>query len=128
MADEQVEQSPQQQEAEKKVNVAPEVVTADPQEDEKNAKLVADVIPKIEKYGFDSYTQFLNRIGSDSQFAAQVVTDLLTDNPDAGIHPRVVAGEAFSPQEIKPDGKPRNLTGRMNHSVDTPTRIVPDAA
>jgi hypothetical protein len=129
MADEQQnEPSPQESEAQKKVNVDEAVTTADPVDTDVYAKQNEAAQGVIGKYGYTSYASFLDRVGSDQLFAKSVVGDLIVgEATDTLTHPRVIAGEAFSPQEIKPDGKPRNLTGRMDHSVDTPTRVVPDA-
>ena len=125
MADEQEKLSPQEEDAQKKVNVPEAVTTADPVEEDPYTKQNAAAQDVITKYGYTSYAQFLDRVGSDQQFAKGVVGDLILGQGE-GIHPRVLAGEAFSPQEIKPDGKARNLTGPMDHSVETPTRVVPN--
>lgn len=119
MADEQAteqkgaaEQS--QSEAEKKMALPDSVVANGgnaPVERGEYLKMVEANKDVVKRYGEVSFDSFMTKVGSDGAFAQQVVGDLLSgaEGKPAGVHPD-------SPQEY-------NLTGKIDRTVDTPTRI-----
>lgn len=112
---------PNQQQAEEVTDVAPEVTTAPGVvERGKFLQLSENAKPFIKKYGYDSFAQFLNSVGSDGVLASKVIGDLLSEKFGDGEQSTAVGISPDSPQE-------NNVTGKLDHSGDTPTKLKTEA-
>ena len=120
MTDEQNEQQQKSQdEASAKVNVPENVKTFEGESPVADRRKFLDSMEKgkelATKYGEPDFPSLLRKVGSDSVFAQALVTDMVTGEETAV--KTVLLPD--SPQE-------RNITGTMDHTVDTPTKVKRD--